>query len=117
MRHPISRAPICRSRADGRWRFRLRSRRAIEAGMPRSHGPKRKRPLAAGVNRLLQCSYILRGGVLAGDAVDLEAGNAEIVELAVRQERQLTDGFAITQVSADFGEDVGHEHGEPPLVG
>jgi hypothetical protein len=60
---------------------------------------------------LLHCSEVVRESVLASDALDLEAGDPEIVELAVREQRQLTDGLAITQISAELREDVRNEHG------
>lgn len=61
---------------------------------------------------MLQRSRDLRDSVLASDVLDLEARDAEIVELAVGQQRKLTDGIAITHISADFRENVRHEHGE-----
>lgn len=59
---------------------------------------------------MLQCSDILRGSVLASDALNLEAGDPEIVELTVGEQGKLTDGLAITHVGTNLRENVGYEH-------
>src|SRR5215210_3010538 len=50
-------------------------------------------------------------GVAARDAVDLEPGDAEVVELAIGELRQLAHRLAIGEIGADLREDHGHEHG------
>jgi hypothetical protein len=53
----------------------------------------------------------------ASDAFDLETRDAEVIELAVREQRQLTDGLAITEVRLHLSEDERNEHGELLRVG
>ena len=60
---------------------------------------------------------LLGGSGLASDAFDLEPRDAEVIELAVREQRQLTDGLAITEVRLHLSEDVRNEHGELLRVG
>src|SRR3954451_13849577 len=49
-------------------------------------------------------------GVAARDAVDLEPADAEVVELAIGELRQLAHRLAIGEIGADLREDHGHEH-------
>src|SRR5215210_77227 len=56
-------------------------------------------------------------GVAARDAVDLEPGDAEVVELAIGELRQLAHRLAIGEIGADLREDHGHEHGRFLFLG
>src|SRR4051794_7434366 len=56
-------------------------------------------------------------GVAARDAVDLEPGDAEVVELAIGELRQLAHRLAVGEIGADLREDHGHEHWRFPFLG
>ena len=74
--------------------------------------PDMQTPAGGRAKQLLQCSKFLRGRVLTSDVVDLEAGDAQIIQLAVGELRKLPDGIAITHVGTDLRENVSHEHRE-----
>src|SRR5215207_8590513 len=75
--------------------------------IPRQQTPAKGRARANSAVQLF-----LGSSGLASDAFDLETRNAEVVELAVREQRQLTDGLAITEVRLHLSEDVRNEHCE-----
>src|SRR5215211_2554274 len=54
-------------------------------------------------------------GVAARDSLDLEPGEAEIVELAVGELRQLAHRLAVAEIGADLRQDPRHEHRGTPF--
>src|SRR5690242_15543672 len=72
--------------------------------------PDKQTPAEVAGVALAAVQRFLSDCVLPRDAVDLEARNPEVIEFAVRQQGQFTDGFAITQVGTDFREDEAYEH-------
>ena len=53
----------------------------------------------------------LKGLAAAEEIVDLEAGDANVLELAIGETRQLADGIAILHVGLDLRQDDRGEHG------
>jgi hypothetical protein len=49
--------------------------------------------------------------VLSSDAIDLEAGEAEVSQFTIREVGKLADGFAIAAVGMDLGQKKSDEHG------
>jgi len=78
---------------------------------------KRQTPAKGRARTSSAVQLILGSSGLASDAFDLEARNAEVIELTVREQRQLADGFAVTEVRLHLSEDVRNEHGELLRVG
>src|SRR5215207_3110859 len=74
-------------------------------------GIKRIETPASARRALSQTRRRSDAGVAARDAVDLEPGDAEVVELAIGELRQLAHRLAIGEIGADLREDHGHEHG------
>jgi hypothetical protein len=65
---------------------------------------KRKRPPLGGRHRRLRSTGSLCSGVLASDAIDLEAGETEVSQLTIGEVGKLADGFAIAAVGMDLGQ-------------
>jgi hypothetical protein len=77
----------------------------------RPDGIKRIETPASARRALCQTRRRSGAGMAARDAVDLEPGDAEVVELAIGELRQLAHRLAIGEIGADLREDHGHEHG------
>lgn len=59
---------------------------------------------------MLRSKDDLRSGVLASDAIDLKAREAEVSQFTIGETFELADGFAITAVSANLGQKICDEH-------
>ncbi len=80
-------------------------------------GPKQQTPAEGRARANSAVKLFLGSSSLASDAFDLKTRDAEVVELAVREQRQLTDGFAITEVRLHLSQDVRNEYCELLRVG
>src|SRR5687768_13272094 len=71
--------------------------------------PLRNERAARGVSSQRPCAGS-DAGVAAGDAFDLEARDAEVVELAIGELRQLAHGLAVAEPGTDARQNPGYEH-------
>src|SRR5215207_10690634 len=87
-----------------------------DIGNGRTGSSESKRPPPRG-GRFHRRGAAQTRAVAARDAVDLEPGDAEVVELAIGELRQLAHRLAIGEIGADLREDHGHEHGRFLFLG